>query len=218
VLRSIRPIPRDAVSQYVLRAQYGAGAGAVAYQDESGVAKNSVTETYIAAKFYVDNWRWSGVPFYLRTGKRLPDDRTIVSLRLKQPPQQLFRETPMEHIEPNWIVLSIQPEESMHIELQAKEPGLDMRTRTLQLRASFRTDNERPMGAYEALLLDVIKGDRSLFIRFDEVEWSWKVVDPILRQFSLDREFIQSYPAGSWGPEQASRLFDSADQSWRNDI
>ena len=106
----------------------------------------------------------------------------------------------------------------MHIELQAKEPGLDMRTRTLQLRASFRADNERPMGAYEALLLDVIKGDRSLFIRFDEVEWSWKVVDPILRHFSLDRGFIQTYPAGCWGPEQASRLFDSADQSWRNDI
>jgi len=218
VLRSIRPIPRDAVSQYVVRAQYGAGSSAVAYQDESGVAKNSVTETYIAAKFYVDNWRWSGVPFYLRTGKCLPDNRTMVSLRLKHPPQQLFRETPMEHIEPNWIVLAIQPEESMHIELQAKEPGLNMRTRTLKLRASFRADNERPMGAYEALLLDVIEGDRSLFIRFDEVEWSWKVVDPILRHFSLDRGFIQTYPAGSWGPEQASRLFDSADQSWRNDI
>jgi glucose-6-phosphate 1-dehydrogenase len=218
VLRSIRPIPLEAVNQHVLRAQYGAGDGAVAYRDETGVAKNSVTETYVAAKFYVDNWRWSGVPFYLRTGKRLPQDRTMVSLRLKQPPQQLFRETPMEHIEPNWIVLSIQPEESMHIELQAKEPGLDMHTRTLQLRASFRADNERPLGAYEALLLDVIEGDRSLFIRFDELEWSWKVVDPILRHFSSDHRSIQSYPAGSWGPEQASSLFDSPDQSWRNDI
>ena len=218
VLRSIRPIPLEAVNQHVLRAQYGAGDGALAYRDEPGVAENSVTETYVAAKFYVDNWRWSGVPFYLRTGKRLPQDRTMVSLRLKQPPQQLFRETPMEHIEPNWIVLSIQPEESMHIELQAKEPGLDMHTRTLQLRASFRADNERPLGAYEALLLDVIEGDRSLFIRFDEVEWSWKVVDPILRHFSSEHSSIQSYPAGSWGPEQASSLFDSPDQSCRNDI
>lgn len=218
VLRSIRPIPRDAVNQYALRAQYGAGGGSVAYHDEPGVAENSVTETFVAAKFYIDNWRWSGVPFYLRTGKRLPQDLTMVSLRLKQPPQQLFRETPMEHIEPNWIVLSIQPEESMHIEMQAKEPGLDMRTRTLQLRAGFRAEGERPLGAYEALLLDVIEGDRSLFIRFDEVEWSWRVVDPILRHFSLERDFIQGYPAGSWGPEQASRLFDHPDQSWRNDI
>jgi len=218
VLRAIRPIPRDAVSQYVVRAQYATGAGQLAYQDEPGVAKHSVTETYVAAKFYIDNWRWSGVPFYLRTGKRLPEDRTIVSLRLKQPPLQLFRETPMEHIEPNWIVLSIQPQESMHIELQAKEPGLGMHTRSLQLRASFRADHERPLGAYEALLLDVIGGDRSLFIRFDEVEWSWKVVEPILRHFSTDRSFIESYPAGSWGPEKASRLFDSADQNWRNHI
>ncbi len=218
VLRSIRPIPLDTINQYVLRAQYGAAAHAAAYQDEPGVAKNSITETFVAAKFYVDNWRWSGVPFYLRTGKRLPHDRTMVSLRFKQPPQQLFRETPMEHIEPNWIVLSIQPEESMHIELQAKEPGLDMRTRTLPLRACFRTDGERRLGAYEALLLDVIEGDRSLFIRFDEVEWSWRVVDPILRHFSREQDYIQSYAAGSWGPEQACRLFDSPDQSWRDDI
>ena len=218
VLRSIRPIPCDAVSRYVVRAQYGAGDGAVRYQDEPGVSENSVTETYVAAKFYVDNWRWSGVPFYLRTGKRMAQDSTIVSLRLKQPPLQLFHETPMDKVEPNWIVLSIQPDESMHIELQAKEPGLDMSTRTLQLHASFRDENERQLGAYETLLMDVIEGDHSLFIRFDEVEWSWKVVDPILRQFSLDRDFIQSYPAGSWGPEESSQLFDSSNQSWRNYI
>lgn len=218
VLRSIRPIPRDAVNRHVLRGQYSAGEGAVAYRDEPGVAENSVTETYVAAKFYVDNWRWSGVPFYLRTGKRLPHDRTMVSLRMKKPPLQLFRETSMEQVEPNWIVLSIQPDESMHIEMQAKEPGLDLSTRTLQLRASFRDENERPLGAYEALLMDVIEGDHSLFIRFDEVEWSWEVVDPILRHFSLEQSSIQSYPAGSWGPEGASHLFDSIDQKWRNDI
>jgi glucose-6-phosphate 1-dehydrogenase len=218
VLRSIRPIPRRSVNQFALRAQYSAGEGVPGYQGEAGVAENSMTETYVAAKFYVDNWRWSGVPFYLRTGKRLPDNRTLVSLRLKHPPRQLFRETPMEHVESNWIVLSIQPEESMHIELQAKEPGLDMRTRTLQLMASFRQGDERPLGAYEALLLDVIEGDRSLFIRFDEVEWSWRVVEPILQQWSRDNDFIHSYAAGSWGPEEATRLFDNDDQSWRNTI
>ena len=124
----------------------------------------------------------------------------------------------MEHIEPNWIVLSIQPEESMHIEIQAKEPGLDMRTRQLQLAASFRSDNERTLGAYEALLMDVIEGDRSLFIRFDEVEWSWRVVDPILRQWSQQSESISSYPAGAWGPDEADRLFDAEDHHWRNSI
>ncbi len=218
VLRSIRPIPKHAVNQFALRAQYSAGDASVGYRDEAGVAEDSMTETYVAAKFYVDNWRWSGVPFYLRTGKQLPDDRSMVSLRLKHPPLQLFRETTMKHVEPNWIVLSLQPEESMHIELQAKVPGLDMNTRTLPLRASFRSDGERPLGAYEALLLDVIEGDHSLFIRFDEVEWSWRVVDPILRQWSREHDFIHSYPAGSWGPEAASRLFDSDDQRWRNDL
>ncbi len=218
VLRSIRPIPRGSANQFALRAQYAAGEGAVAYQDEPGVADNSMTETYVAAKFYIDNWRWSGVPFYLRTGKRLPHDQTLISLQLKHPPRQLFRETPLEFIEPNWIVLSIQPEESTHIELQAKEPGLDMRTRTMQLMASFRQDDQRPLGAYETLLLDIIEGDRSLFIRFDEVEWSWRVVDPILRQWGRDTDYIHTYPAGSWGPKEASRLFDTDEQHWRNSI
>ena len=104
----------------------------------------------------------------------------------------------------------------MHIEMQAKEPGLDMHTRTLQLRASFRHDDERSLGAYEALLLDVIEGDHSLFIRFDEVEWSWKVVDPILRHLRVDQNSVLTYPSGSWGPKEANRIFDSADQTWRN--
>ena len=105
----------------------------------------------------------------------------------------------------------------MDIELQAKEPGLDMYTRTLQLRTSFRGDNERPTGAYEALLLDVIEGDRSLFIRFDEVEWSWKVVDPLLRHFKQHSDATPHYPAGSWGPDAAARLFERDDQYWRDD-
>jgi glucose-6-phosphate 1-dehydrogenase len=218
VLRAIRPLLPETIDQCVLRAQYLAGNGAAAYRDEPGVAANSATETFVAAKFHIDNWRWSGVPFYLRTGKRLPQDLTLVSLRLKQPPLQLFRETTMDGVEPNWIVLSIQPQESMHIEMQAKEPGLDMHTRTLQLQAFFRPGDERPLGAYETLLLDIIEGDRSLFIRFDEVECSWQVVDPILRQFDLERDGIPGYPAGSWGPAQADALFDGTDQRWRNYI
>ncbi len=222
VLRSIRPIPRRAVSSYALRAQYGRGTvngeTVVGYQDEKAVEKHSTTETFVATKFYIDNWRWRGVPFYLRTGKRLPQQMSAISIRFKHPPQQLFRETPLENIEPNWIVLSIQPNECMHMEIHAKQPGLDMNTRTVKLVASYREEYEQPLEAYETLLLDVIEGDRSLFIRFDEVEWAWRVVDPILRTWSQDTAFIHTYPAGTWGPEETTRLFDSEDHVWRNDI
>ena len=222
VLRSIRPIPKGGVKAFVYRAQYGPGAidgeQVAGYQNESGVENNSTTETYVAAKFYVDNWRWRGVPFYLRTGKRMPRQMSAISIRFRHPPQQLFRETPLENIEPNWIVLSIQPEESVRMEIHAKQPGLGMNTRTIDLMASYREEHEIALDAYETLLLDVIEGDRSLFIRFDEVEWAWRVVDPIMHYFSQDTDYIPTYPAGSWGPEGASRLFDKEENDWRNTI
>jgi glucose-6-phosphate 1-dehydrogenase len=222
VLRSIRPIPRRAVHAHAFRAQYAAGSidgqPVPGYAQEAGVEKGSTTETFVAAKFYIDNWRWRGVPFYLRTGKRLKEQQSMIALRLRHPPQQLFRETPLETLDPNWILLSIQPQESMHMEIHVKQPGLDMDTRLLQLHAGFRAMNERVLDAYEALLLDVIEGDRTLFIRFDEVEWAWRVVDPILKYWAQEREFIHTYPAGSWGPQEANRLFDSEDQEWRNSL
>ena len=222
VLKSIRAIPKQAVNSYALRAQYGSGSingkPVPGYQDEKSVEKHSTIETFVAAKFYVDNWRWRGVPFYLRTGKRMPKKMFAISIRFKHPPQQLFHETPLENIEPNWVVLSIQPNECMHMEIHAKQPGLDMNTRTVKLVASYREDNEKPLEAYETLLLDVIEGDRSLFIRFDEVEWAWRVVDPILRQWSQDTKTIHTYPAGTWGPEETTRLFDNKDHVWRNQI
>lgn len=222
VLRSIRPIAKRSVHAHAFRAQYSPGvvAGELVpgYQQEAGVEPNSTTETFIAAKFYIDNWRWRGVPFYLRTGKRLARQSSIIALRLRHPPQQLFRETPLQTIDPNWILLSIQPEESMHMEIHVKQPGLDMDTRMLQLNASYRQTNEVPLDAYETLLLDVIEGDRTLFIRFDEVEWAWRVVDPILKFWAHERDFIHTYAAGSWGPQESNRLFDSEDQEWRNSL
>ncbi|MBE9536330.1 MAG: glucose-6-phosphate dehydrogenase [Proteobacteria bacterium] len=222
VLRSIRPIAEGAVHSQAIRAQYTAGkVGDEAlrgYKDETGVASQTTSETYAAVKFYIDNWRWQGVPFYLRTGKRMAEPLSAVSIRFRQPPQQLFHKTSDEYVDPNWIVLSIQPEESMHIELHAKQPGLGMQTRVTKLNASYRRSDETPLLAYETLLLDVIQGDRSLFIRFDEVELAWQVVDPILRHWAQETEHIHSYPAGSWGPERADRLFDSDDQFWRNSI
>ena len=221
VLRSIRPIARGAIHAHAFRAQYGPGVvggeQVVGYQQEAGVEPNSATETFVAAKFYIDNWRWRGVPFYLRTGKRMPKQMSTIAIRFRHPPQQLFRETPVENIEPNWVLLSIQPSESMHMEIHAKQPGLGMDTRVIQMNASYRKAHEAPLDAYEALLLDVIEGDRTLFIRFDEVEWSWRVVDPILKYWAQERDFIHTYPAGTWGME-ATRLFDEEDQEWRNEL
>jgi glucose-6-phosphate 1-dehydrogenase len=222
VLRSIRPIAKRAIHAHAFRAQYGPGfvngEEVVGYQQEEGVEHNSATETYVAAKFYIDNWRWRGVPFYLRTGKRMPKQMSMIAIRFRHPPQQLFRETSVETIEPNWVLLSLQPSESMHMEIHVKQPGLGMDTRVIQMNASYRKENEAPLDAYEALLLDVIEGDRTLFIRFDEVEWSWRVVDPILKYWEQEREFIHTYAAGTWGLHEANRLFDSEDQEWRNEL
>jgi glucose-6-phosphate 1-dehydrogenase len=222
VLRSVRPIPSDAVHACAVRAQYGPGTidgmEVSGYLGESGVGKDSTTETYTAAKLFIDNWRWRGVPFYLRTGKRLNKPMSMIALRLRDPPQQLFRQTPLENMTPNWILLSLQPNESMHLEIHAKQPGLGMQTRVIQMNAGYRQDHEPQPDAYEALLADIIRGDATNFIRFDEVEWAWRVVDPILKFWAQDRDFVHAYPAGSWGPEEANRLFENADQAWRDQV
>ena len=220
VLRSIRPIPRNAVNAHAFRAQYASGLvrgeKVPGYLEEPDVPAQSVTETYAAMKLYIDNWRWRNVPFYLRTGKRMAKRNSMIAIRFKHPPQQLFRETQIEKIKPNWILMNIQSNECIRIEMQTKQTGLEMRSETTRLDASYCGVNQSKLDAYEALLLDVIEGDRSLFLRYDEVSWAWKVVDPILKNWSMERDFIQTYPAGSWGPPEADRLFDRQDQRWRN--
>jgi glucose-6-phosphate 1-dehydrogenase len=222
VLKSIRPIPQNAVHAQAIRAQYARGnhegEKLPGYLDEEEVAVHSTTETYAAVKFYIDNWRWRGVPFYVRTGKRMARATSHICIRFKNPPQRLFREMPTDVIHPNWIILGIQPEECLRVELQAKVPGLTMQTRTISLDAAYRHELEVQLDAYEALLLDVIEDDRSLFLRYDEVRWAWQVVDPILNVWAMERDFIHTYPAGSWGPAAANRLFDGEAQTWRNDL
>ncbi len=222
VLKSIRPIPNSAVHAHAFRAQYARGRvgnGKVAgYLEEKGVPENSTTETYASVKLYIDNWRWRNVPFYLRTGKRMAQDSSVIGIRFKHPPQQLFRETQIEQLAPNWILLGIQPKECLRHELQVKVPGLEMTTHTIQLDASYSSGDAAKLDAYEALLLDVIADDHSLFLRFDEVNWAWRVVDPILKVWATERDYIHTYPAGSWGPQEANRLFDHDDQDWRNDL
>lgn len=222
VLKSIRPIPQSAVHAHGFRAQYTGGLidgkKVKGYLEEDGVANRSVTETYAALRLYIDNWRWRGVPFYIRTGKRMAENTSVVSIRFKAPPQHLFRNTPVEKIKPDWLLLGIQPYECVRIEMQVKEPGLEMKTRTTSLDASFRQEHEAKYDAYEDLLLDVIEGDRTLFLRYDEVEWAWRVVDPILRVWAMEREYIHTYPAGTWGPEETQRLFEREDQYWRHSL
>lgn len=219
VLKSIRPIHANSINAQAFRAQYSEGKidgqKVPGYLQEPNVEPDSVTETYSAIKLYVDNWRWRGVPFYLRTGKRMAEASTMVSICFKEPPKQFFRSAHIEQIPPNWLIMSMSPEESMRLEITVKEPGLEMQTRQISLDAPFRCEHHARADAYEGLLLDVIEGDRSLFLRYDEVEYAWRIVDPILRNWSTERDFIETYASGDWEPKEVSRIFDKPDHHWR---
>jgi len=218
LLSSIRPIGKKQVGVQAYRAQYGEGAiggrPVKSYLEEEGVDSGSVTETYAALKLYVDNWRWEGVPFYIQTGKNMARSQTLISICFKHAPQQFFKKSQHEKMEPNWIVFRVQPDEAIKIEMTAKRPGLQIRTQQLSLDAGLSPCGD-DHDAYEDLLIDVIEGDRSLFLRYDEVKAAWKVVDPVIEAWAQDGSFIDTYPSGSWGPEGAKRLFDDPQQSWR---
>jgi glucose-6-phosphate 1-dehydrogenase len=222
VLKAIRPITQNAVHAHAFRGQYASGVidgqTVPGYREETNVAPESVTETYAALKLFIDNWRWAGVPFYLRTGKRLAENSSAVCIRFKAPPQDLLRHAHQGAPQPNWIMLGIQPDECMRMELQVKVPGLDLQTRSLGLDATYRKEGDQEFDAYESLLLDVIQGDHSLFLRIDEVEAAWRVVDPVLKVWAMERDFINTYPAGGWGPRGTYRLFDREDQFWRHSL
>ncbi len=219
VLKSVRPIPRSAVNAFAVRAQYTAGVvkgeRVPGYLEEEGIPHNSTTETYAAVKLYVDNWRWRGVPFYLRTGKRLSADRSEIAIQFKTPPLHLFRETPLDRLEPNWFIFEMKPSEAISLVAQAKKVGLELTPRTIVLRAAYREPHQEGFDAYTTLLLDVLEGNRQHFLRFDEVEWAWRVLDPILKAWQSDDSPLPTYPAGSEGPEEAVRILDSEHHRWR---
>ena len=219
VFRSIRPLGEADLAHSVVRGQYAAGeiggAPVRGYLDEEGVPEGSNAETYVAMRLFIDNWRWRNVPFYLRTGKRLPMKRSQIGIRFRHPPQQLFQSTPLAEIDANWIRLQIQPEECIEIDLHAKEPGLDLKSRVLKFSTSYRKSDDPAGDAYETLLLDVIEGDRSLFIRYDEVEESWRLVEPVLDAWAADPSAPPTYAAGSWGPSEADQLPSQAEHRWR---
>lgn len=218
VLRSIRPLGAD----HAVRGRYQAGCtgeGEVpGYREESGVAVGSTTETYAAVRLHIDNWRWQGVPFYLRTGKRLAEDTSLVALRFRQPPQRLFDAAGAPPGAPNWMLLALSGEACMGLELQAKEPGAELRTRRIRLDAAYHPPGGTAMDAYQTLLLEVIRENRGLFLRFDEVEWAWRVLDPVLRAWAANPSPPADYAAGSWGPDGAERLLATAGHRWRNEV
>jgi glucose-6-phosphate 1-dehydrogenase len=183
VFRSIRPISVEDVARFTVRGQYGPGVidgkHLPGYREEPGVNPNSATETYAAVKFHIENWRWAGVPFYIRTGKRLARNLTEIRMHFKPTPQALFAST-SSVIDPNVITISIQPDEGISIAFDAKRPGTQVRTVTVQADFSYQASfgSKGPV-AYETLLLDSMRGDATLFTRRDEVEAEWRIITPI---------------------------------------
>jgi glucose-6-phosphate 1-dehydrogenase len=215
VVQAIRPLGPAELVRDVVRGQYAAGTlkgqPVTGYRDEPNIAPDSATETYVAMKLRIDNWRWAGVPFYIRTGKRMALRRTEIAIQFKQAPFAMFRETPVERLTPNFMVIHIQPSEGISLHLSAKEPGPTLKLSGVQMdfRYSdwFRT---MPSTGYETLLYDVLTGDATLFQRADNVEAGWAAVQPIL-DASLT---IEPYAAGSEGPAAADALLARDGRHW----
>lgn len=221
LLRSIIPFTPRTVEAQTRRAQYAAGESGQgqplkAYREEQNIPAQSNTETYAAIKLFIDNWRWQGVPFYLRTGKRMAEKTSLIAICFKQPPKQFFKSSQCGQLRPNWLLMGIQPDESLRMELTVKKPGLDMQTQSISLDTCLHNDATRD--AYESLLLDVIEGDHSLFLRSDEVQQSWEIVDPILKYWKTLKEQPAEYAPGSWGPQQAEQLFAPDAAKWRSTL
>jgi len=218
VLRSIRPIRAEDVTKVAVRAQYAegqvGGESVAAYRDEENVADDSCTETFAAVKFYIDNWRWQGVPFVLRTGKRLPHRVSEICIRFKAPPQKLF-ELDEETVLNNELIFRLQPDEGMQLTMTAKQPGLSTNLRGVKLDASYGMVGSGMPEAYETLLHDVMLGEAGLFSRADEVEESWKIVAPILDAWAEQTD-IATYPSGSFDIPDMDALLDECEGGWRD--
>jgi len=219
VLRAIEITPDD-VSNDVVRGQYGPGWVAATqvpgYREEPEVDPTSETETFVAAKFMIDDWRWSGVPFYVRTGKRLPKRSTEIAIQYREVPHRLFKDEGVEP-DPNLLAIRIQPDEGIMLRFGAKVPGLglDVRSVTMDFTYGSAFSVDSP-DAYETLILDALQGDASLFTRADEVEEAWSIVDPIIDSWaSGSAPTFPNYDAGTWGPPEADALIERDGRRWR---
>jgi glucose-6-phosphate 1-dehydrogenase len=220
VFQSLQQIKDEDVPKQVIRGQYTEslirGEFVTGYRSEKGVAVNSRTETYVAVKFFIDNWRWGGVPFYIRTGKRLPTKVTEIVVHFKQTPHHLFkRET--GKLSSNQLIIRIQPDEGMLLKFDMKEPGAGFNVKNVNMDFHYKDlANIRVPSAYERLLHDVMVGDSTLFSRDDEVETAWKFLSPIQSAWASDKDIkVYGYPAGTWGPEHANDLIEGDDLTWR---
>jgi glucose-6-phosphate 1-dehydrogenase len=216
VLSAIRAVDPSGV----VRAQYGPGTvhgqRCIAYRQEPDVARDSRTETYVAMRLEIDNWRWAGVPFYLRTGKHLTDRRTEIAIRFKHAPSAPFEELEGENPRPNWLVLRIQPDEGMSLQLEIKRPGPEMELAAVRM--DFHYSDwfpPEPNVGYETLLYDVMIGDPMLFMRADTIEQAWRIVQPALDRFATDHDPIPTYASGSDGPVESDALIARSGRHWR---
>ncbi|MEN8261408.1 MAG: glucose-6-phosphate dehydrogenase, partial [Pseudomonadota bacterium] len=221
VLHCLRPITKSDFDQCVVRAQYGPGYhqgdDVPGYRREPGVAQDSTTETFVAIKLFIDNWRWAGVPFYIRTGKRMPKRASEIAVIFKSVPPIMFNADRDHPLEPNVLALSIQPNEGLSLRIATKLPGAKVRIYPVKM--DFRygsTFGEQSPEAYERLLLDVMAGDATLFMRRDAVEASWNWIENILEGWQSSRaRWLPEYGAGTWGPLEAERLIETDNRKWR---
>ena len=220
VFQSLRPIKNEDVKNVAIRGQYLSskikGESALGYREEEGVNPESVTETFAALKFYIDNWRWGGVPFYVRTGKRLPTRVTEVVIHFKPTPHFLFAKDEM-HNACNQLIIRIQPDEGILLKFGMKTPGagFDVQNVNMDFHYSDLSDQRIP-SAYERLLHDTMKGDATLFARTEEVLEAWKFLTPVIECWKDDKDVpLFGYPAGTWGPENADDLIEDKNMAWR---
>jgi glucose-6-phosphate 1-dehydrogenase len=220
VLQSLRPISREEVAQVAIRGQYVSssikGKAIPGYREEEGVGAGSLTETFAALKFYIDNWRWGGVPFYIRTGKRLPTRVTEVVIHFKPTPHFLFSGNRL-HQAGNQLVIRIQPDEGILLKFGMKTPGAGFEVQNVNMDFHYSDlSNQRIPSAYERLIYDSIKGDATLFPRTEEVLVAWKFLMPVIEAWKNEHEVpLYGYPAGSWGPREADDLIQDKEITWR---
>jgi glucose-6-phosphate 1-dehydrogenase len=220
VLEAMRPMQPEEILGSTVRGQYGEGVGGgqrvPAYRNEPNVAPSSKTETYAAMRLTVENWRWAGVPFYLRSGKRLPCRATEIVISFRRPPLLLFQRTPVDEIEPNRLVIRVQPDEGISLWIEAKRPGPSIALAPVKLDFSYKDFGEQvETTGYEQLLYDCMLGDATLFHRADMVEAAWKIATPVLDLWSsLPARDFPNYASGSWGPAAADQLIQRDGRRW----
>lgn len=216
VLKSIRRIPADKVDHYAVRGQYGKGiingVETKAYREEDGVDPDSNTETFVAAKFYIDNERWQNVPFYVRTGKKMKEKQSYISIQFKPLPHSTFSDT--NPLSANRLIINIQPLMDIRLQFMTKKQGLSMALRPVEMIFDYFACKEDTPEAYETLLQDALEGDLTLFMRSDQVEEAWDVVTTIQEDWANKKAIFPNYEAGSWGPKESFDLVERQGHNW----